>query len=99
MYILIIMISSVIILSLFIALVLSSISKRKDELGRVILERVLSRSMLLTLGILFLSTVVQLLGSLLNSQFFSEKMNIGSLFIVALLIVLSNLKIENGKYK
>ncbi|EOH87649.1 hypothetical protein ACTNBL_09305 [Enterococcus villorum] len=99
MYILIIMISSVIILSLFIALVLSNISKRKDELGRVILERALSRSMLLTLGILFLSTVVQLLGSLLNSQFFSEKMNIGSLFIVALLIVLSNLKIENGKYK
>ncbi|OQO70168.1 hypothetical protein BH747_08385 [Enterococcus villorum] len=99
MYILILMISSVIILSLFIALVLSSISKRKDELGRVILERALSRSMLLTLGILFLSTVVQLLGSLLNSQFFSEKMNIGSLFIVALLIVLSNLKIENGKYK
>jgi ABC-type sulfate transport system permease component len=99
MYILIIMISSVIILSLFIALVLSSISKRKDELGRVILERALSRSMLLTLGILFLSTVVQLLRSLLNSQFFSEKMNIGSLFIVALLIVLSNLKIENGKYK
>lgn len=93
------MISSVIILSLFIALVLSNISKRKDELGRVILERALSRSMLLTLGILFLSTVVQLLGSLLNSQFFSEKMNIGSLFIVALLIVLSNLKIENGKYK
>ena len=99
MYILIIMISSVIILSLFIALVLSNISKRKDELGRVILERALSRSMLLTLGILFLSTVVQLLGSLLNSQFFSEKMNIGSLFIVALLIVLSYLKIENGKYK
>ncbi|GMC01892.1 hypothetical protein [Enterococcus thailandicus] len=88
----------ILLISLFIGNILSKIGKKNDELGIIILRNALSKSMLLTIGLMILSLTAELIGVLFNISFLISYNQLWSILIVSLISILVNLKIESKKY-
>ena len=89
---------SIITTALLIGATLSKIGKKKDELGKMILKNALSKSMLLTLGLIIISLIADLIGNLLNISFLTSYNQLWSILVVILIIIFINLKVESRKY-